>query len=269
MDKQAIDGLYRVTVREANHFAERNKSAPHELLLSDWVDLLKRVKEMGRSSDLATIVVAEKLLVKNDLDRYANSTDMKTSLTGALEDFDRIERHMTWVADPAQYRRVNEAYDKDKNRVNGVPKDEARQAFSSHITRLGNLHKSRLVDEEKAILDARRSNMATGAKLYEQMQAKAIGLTPKQPKKSPLSNLDPEHLDPETIAFGEIMRIKGMGEAQVTALMDKMQAFKDEAKSQGIELPSLVKVIDQAVPVTPVAAPKKGLAPQPSPRPKR
>ena len=139
--------------------------------------MVERIKKIGRGADLATIVAAERFLVKNDLDRYANSADMKSSLTAALMEIDVIEKHMAMVADPAQYQTVNQAHSLPRNRKKDVPYDEARQAFSSHHTRLGNLHKSRITTEEKAAINARRGNFVTGAKLYEQMQARAIGIS--------------------------------------------------------------------------------------------
>ncbi len=46
----------------------------------------------------------------------------------------------------------------------------------SHYTRLGNLDKARLKTVKKAIIDVRRDNMKVMCRLYEKMQAKAIGI---------------------------------------------------------------------------------------------
>ncbi|MDR0780661.1 MAG: hypothetical protein LBF16_08200 [Pseudomonadales bacterium] len=137
---------------------------------------LKQVRAIGRDGDLATIVTSERFLIQNELDRYANSTSMKSSLNEALKDFNRIEKHLNFVADPTQYRIVDEAHNKPKHRINGVPRDEARQAFHSQHTRLTNLDKSRLSAAEKAVIGARQNNLKIGADLYQKMQANALGL---------------------------------------------------------------------------------------------
>nr|WP_275064731.1 hypothetical protein [Bartonella sp. AU55XJBT] len=101
---------------------------------------------------------------------------MSGSLKTALTEIDVVKKHVMLVGDPMQYKTVNEAYSLSKNRKGGLPYDEARQAMASHYTRLGNLDKARLTDIEKSIIDVRRDNMKVMRKLYEKMQAKAIGI---------------------------------------------------------------------------------------------
>ncbi|AQX17975.1 MULTISPECIES: hypothetical protein [unclassified Bartonella] len=48
--------------------------------------------------------------------------------------------------------------------------------MASHYARLGNWDKARLTDIEKSILKVRRENIKVMQKLYEKMQAKAIGI---------------------------------------------------------------------------------------------
>jgi hypothetical protein len=261
VNEKTISALRRATAREGLETVELRETPEYLRLSVTRGSLLTQIKKIGQSNDLASIVAAERLLVQNDLDRYANSRDMKSSLSGTLEDFDRIEKHMAWVADPAQYRMVNETHDKEKNRIRGVPKDEARQAFASHLTRLGNLHKSRLTVEEKAILDARVTNIATGAKLYEQMQAKAIGITPNQQKTA-----TPRKFSPQAIAIGEIFRQRGTPEHQIPAAINQAQDFIDIAERLGIELPDLVKIRTTPRPKDPA---QDGDVPKPPPKPKR
>ncbi|MDR3323177.1 MAG: hypothetical protein LBS89_03135 [Zoogloeaceae bacterium] len=57
-----------------------------------------------------------------------------------------------------------------------MPLDEARQAFKSHYARLSNLDKSRLSDDDKKIIDARKTNIFNAIKLYIQRQAKTLGV---------------------------------------------------------------------------------------------
>lgn len=48
--------------------------------------------------------------------------------------------------------------------------------MASHYARLENLDKERLTSVEKSIIDMRRENIKAMQKLYEKMQAKAIGV---------------------------------------------------------------------------------------------
>ncbi|WP_254475489.1 hypothetical protein [Bartonella sp. B1098] len=101
---------------------------------------------------------------------------MISSLKTALMEIDVIKKHVVLVGDSVQYKVINEAYSLSKNRKGGLPYDEARQAMSSHYTRLENLDKSRLTSIEKSIIDVRKENIKAMQKLYEKMQAKAIGV---------------------------------------------------------------------------------------------
>ena len=78
------------------------------------------------------------------------------------------------VDDKQEYSRVDASHSLPKNRDKGLPLDEARQAFKSHYARLNNLDKSRLSDDEKAIIDARKSNIFNAGKLYALRQAKTL-----------------------------------------------------------------------------------------------
>ena len=95
-----------------------------------------------------------------------------------LRELKIAERHLELVNDPAQYRLIDEAHSLPKRRVGGLPKDEARLFFGSQATRLLNQDKSRLDRQEKQIIDARKQNMRTAARLYEARQRQALGLEP-------------------------------------------------------------------------------------------
>ena len=69
---------------------------------------------------------------------------------------------------------VNRAYSLPKNRRAGLPFDEAYHALASHQARLGNMDKSRLDDEEKGIIDARRAVMLAAGQLYAARQTASL-----------------------------------------------------------------------------------------------
>jgi hypothetical protein len=143
-------------------------------------DLLDYVRDVGHSGDLPLIVATERAIVEGDIARYANSPAMASSLKNALTEIAAIERHINIVDDQAKYRAVDQAHSLTKNRRGGLPFDEARQALASHYTRLNNQDKSRLGDDEKKVIDARKSAIFTAGKLYAERQAKSLGVDATQ-----------------------------------------------------------------------------------------
>ena len=137
--------------------------------------LLAHVRKVVRSGNLGLIVATEKAIVRGDLTRYANSQAMTRSLEAALDDIAVVEKHLVAVADKAVYRIIDGAYSRPQSRKNGLPFDEARQALAGHHARLANMDKSRLEDDEKALVDARKAAMNAAIKLYIALQEQALG----------------------------------------------------------------------------------------------
>jgi len=134
-------------------------------------DLLRRV---ARSRDLALIISIETTLLKGDLENYANSKAMHKSLTAALNEMQAVVLHLALVADTEKYRFVNETHNIAKTRQADMPLDDARLALAAHRTRLENLDKSRLEEEEKDLLEIRRAYMHECIGLYIELQKKSL-----------------------------------------------------------------------------------------------
>lgn len=143
-------------------------------------NLLKRLRELGKSGDLSMIIEVEKIVVDTERAYYANSKAMNSSLKAALQELSVIEEHIGKVGDAARYRALDDDHRLPRNRKGGLPNDEARQALRSHYTRLNNMDKARLGDVEKQIIDARKSNIFQAEKLYKDRQAKVLGLDGQQ-----------------------------------------------------------------------------------------
>ncbi|GAA5108515.1 hypothetical protein [Bartonella jaculi] len=141
-----------------------------------WNELYDHVCDVGRSNDLSLLISTERKIVANDLFRYAKRKSMAGSLKTALAEIDVIKDHVMIVSDPKQYDIINRGHKLPKLRKNELPYDGARRAMASHYTRLRSLDKGRLTDIEKSILDMRMNNMKLMRKIYEKMQAKAIGI---------------------------------------------------------------------------------------------
>ncbi|WP_273789993.1 hypothetical protein [Bartonella sp. ML70XJBT] len=134
------------------------------------------IRNVGKNSDLPLLIDTESDFIKDDLLRYANSKAMVSSLETALIEIGVVKDHIKLVSNPEKYDAINRGHSLSKHRKGGLPYDEARKAMASHYTRLGNLDKARLTDIEKSIIDVRRENIKAMQKLYEKMQAKAIGI---------------------------------------------------------------------------------------------
>ena len=148
------------------------------------IQILTFVKEIAAAKDFAAkdfdaILEMEKTIINDDLEHYANSRAMVDSLKSALSDIVIIERHASMVGQPNLYAAVDAEFQRPKNRRNGLPYDEARQALDAHYARLNNMDKSRMDDDEKQIIDVRKSAMFV-KKLYMARQAVALGIEPTQ-----------------------------------------------------------------------------------------
>ncbi|MCL6230309.1 hypothetical protein [Bartonella bilalgolemii] len=139
-------------------------------------DLCNYICNVGKNANLLLLIDAEYSIIEDDLLRYANSQGMINSFKTALTEIDTVRNHVAFVENPEKYQVINEAYSLPNNRKGGLPYDEARQAMASHYARLGNWDKARLTDIEKSIRKVRRENIKVMQKLYEKMQAKAIGI---------------------------------------------------------------------------------------------
>jgi len=145
---------------------------------------------VGKEGTLSAILLAERFILNFELEFYGNSQAMRSSIKDALADMTITERLIRTVQDPAAYQAVNQSHARPKNRVGGLPRDEARQFFRAHWTRLLNLDKGRLDRLDKDILDARRTNIRTAEKDYIVLQQIALGITPQPPDKARGAGLD-------------------------------------------------------------------------------
>lgn len=176
MNKDYLDSIDRAMARERAFMLAMQETALAGRLFGVRQQLGQLVRNVAHTDDLPQMIASEKLIVERDLEYHANSKGMVSSLTTALNEIRAIEQHIIMVEDPVQYRVVNRAYSLPKNRRAGLPLDEARQALASHQARLGNMDKSRLDDEEKGIIDAKRAVMQAAGRLYAASQSAVLGV---------------------------------------------------------------------------------------------
>ena len=140
-------------------------------------------RDIGKDGTIGDILSTEKSLLAFELGHYGNSKAMRGSIEQALNDLAITENLVQTVNNPTTYKPINDAHSRPKNRVGSLPRDEARQFFRSHWTRLLNLDKGRLDLIDKKIIDARRANMRTAEKAYIALQHSALGIAPAPPNK--------------------------------------------------------------------------------------
>ena len=128
----------------------------------------------SHTRDIDLILKLERSYLAFELAHYANSSAMHTSLSAAIEELDVTAALLIKVQDPVLYREVDESFSLKKNRINGLPRDQARQFFSSQITRLRNLDKARLSDSEKALIKCRIASIQAAEKGYKRLQRKVV-----------------------------------------------------------------------------------------------
>lgn len=183
MSRDSSQQLNLLLVAEENFKVQLNNTRTAAKLKEAQTELLQHIRAVGRSGDLEQIVATERAIISGDLKRYANSQSMVSSLKTALEGITAIERHIAIVSDKVQYSTVDQAHQLGKNRKGGLPFDEARQALVSHYTRLNNMDKSRLNDDEKGIIEARKSSMFAASKIYTERQAQTLGVVSTTSRK--------------------------------------------------------------------------------------
>jgi len=116
------------------------------------------------------------MILEGDQLRYSNSPAMTSSLKAGIAELNAVLAHTALVADPANYHLIARGHSLPKRRdEHGRPLDEAREALNSHITRLSNLDRSRLDEDEKEFIESRKAAMRHARDLYIVLQEKALG----------------------------------------------------------------------------------------------
>ena len=157
----------------------KHKGVPSAKELADARKVvLTDVKEITASGNVEAIIKMERDFLENDLNHYAKAHDkeMIGSLKAGLEGITAIEQQLEIVDDPEKYKAIDRDHIMRKNRKQGLPLDEARQAFGSHRARLGNYLKYRLEDTEKQVIQARITALSIAEKDYIARQAKTLGI---------------------------------------------------------------------------------------------
>jgi len=176
MSAASLRVLEQQLMKEERRVLKLKATRPARELSQTRQELITIYRELVQSGDLVLIIRAEKMIMEGDQLRYSNSPAMNNSLKAGIAELNAVLAHVDLVTDFAKYRLVDCAHSLPKRRdERGRPLDEAREALNSHITRLSNLDRSRLDEDEKAFVELRKGAIRRARDLYIELQEKALG----------------------------------------------------------------------------------------------
>ena len=170
-EQKTLDDIAKLLVAEQVSYKDvMEHGGPISVLHEAQRRLLQALQKVGASGELETALLAEKLILKNERDHYADTSVMESSLDNALFEIEVALELVDKVQDPEAYKTVADSHKLSRNRIGGLPRDEARQFFKSHRSRLANLDKARLMGIDKELIGVRKKNLAMASASYIELQ---------------------------------------------------------------------------------------------------
>ena len=90
------------------------------------------LRKIGRGGDVRAIVAGERELTAHEREHRVTSKEQERFLERGLKAMDIALALIDKVQDSERYRGVAESFQTGRNRIDGLPNDEARQAFEVH-----------------------------------------------------------------------------------------------------------------------------------------
>ena len=147
-----------------------------KLMKNIYVKRFQHVEDTGIRGVLDRILALEKSHLEEELEKFANDSSHQSSLKVGIEQIGIIESLLGIVRDLKAYQIAAQTYLMEKDRRDGLPDDSARKAFRAHKTRLANINRTRMDDDERKVLKQRQKNIALAEKLYIALQKEALGI---------------------------------------------------------------------------------------------
>ena len=145
------DIIRRLSAVQAVYLGVMEDGDSIKLLHEVQLKLSQALQKVGDSGDLEIILHAERFVLDNERTYYTDTPIMEESLDNALEDIDIALELVDTVQDPEAYKAIADGYKRPRNRIGNLPKDEARQFFKSHQTRLKNQETAPSIGLEQVI----------------------------------------------------------------------------------------------------------------------
>lgn len=136
-------------------------------------ELASKLNQLRNEKNINDIVTVEKLYLMH-AQKSANSKGERSSLNEGLRRIGEAEQSLAAVQNKDTYRvRLQTASLKELDKE-GLPRDSFRQFINSQITSIRNQERSPLSKAEKAVLEARISNLRAANEIYKGMQREAL-----------------------------------------------------------------------------------------------
>lgn len=159
--------------------SKSEETVERRLNKSDIIETSKIIRDIGVTKDIDIIVTAERVILRHEAQFYGADNPLALkSLNEAIRELDRASETLAVVQDKSLYQIANKTHSvKDKDRINGLPKDAFHVFSNSHKTRLSNRIRAIEVSvEERLLLKERHNNMQVAQKEYMELQAKALDI---------------------------------------------------------------------------------------------
>ena len=137
------------------------------------------VREGSRENDVEHILKLERSLLLRETDNIAYSQATQDALSMAIGDLDAALETFEKLRDnPEAYKTLDRDHSRPKKRIGEVPRDQARDFFRSHRTRLRNFATGRTTESEEEMLKVRSYSLGVAERLYSALQHEVLGLAP-------------------------------------------------------------------------------------------
>lgn len=109
---------------------------------------------IGATRDIEIIISAERVILRHETQFYGTDNPQALkSLNEAIKELDAASEALIVVKDKYLYQAANKTHSvKDKDRINGLPKDVFHDFINSHKTRIGNRIRSIEASLEERLL---------------------------------------------------------------------------------------------------------------------
>jgi hypothetical protein len=138
-------------------------------------EMLVCLKKVYATKDIHILLGTEELLLRQELNRYANSSEEVDVVVKGLEQIQEAKRALSTVQKPKEYQ-IFDATLAARNKDAGLPMDAMRLFLKSQSARLSNQMTGNLSVPEKNILRQRKENLGMVKDIYMTMQREALGM---------------------------------------------------------------------------------------------
>ena len=137
-------------------------------------ELLPLLLEAAELRDIDLLLEIEQTFLDTGLEHLVHTRESLGSFNLAIRQMRAALAMLDHVRAPADYQWAEAHFTLPTNLVNGLPKDEAHEFFSSHRSRLGNALKIPPEKSKANLLNARISNIRLARDIYEDLQRQAL-----------------------------------------------------------------------------------------------